>query len=140
MNRHKLSFSVRAFDAAIIDLDGTLVDTLDDFTAALNLMLADLALPPVSREVVALRVGKGSEYLIESVLFYTLNTAFAHNRRAQAAINLEAKASQLLAAACASYQRHYLAVNGLHGTVYPGVPEGLRQLRNQGLKLACLTN
>ena len=129
-----------AFDAAIIDLDGTLVDTLGDFAVALNLMLADLALPPVGRDVVALRVGKGSEYLIESVLLYVLNMPSAHTGRAQAAINLEAKAKQLLPAAWTSYQRHYLAINGQHASVYPGAVQGLRQLQSRGLKLACLTN
>ena len=31
-------------DAVIVDLDGTLVDTLGDFEVALNLMLSDLGL------------------------------------------------------------------------------------------------
>lgn len=44
------------------------------------------------------------------------------------------------AAAWASYQRHYLAINGQHATVYPGVVEGLRRLKDSGLALACLTN
>ena len=129
-----------AFDAAIIDLDGTLVDTLGDFAAALNSMLADMALPSVERDVVALRVGKGSEYLIESVLVHVLNSAVTLDGRAQAAINLEAKAAQLFPAAWASYQRHYLAINGRHASVYPGAVQGLRQLQSRGLKLACLTN
>ena len=128
------------FDAAIIDLDGTMIDTLGDFAAALNLMLADMSLPPIGRDMVALRVGKGSEYLIESVLLYVLNMAFTHTGRAQAAINMEAKAAQLLPAAWTSYQRHYLAINGQHASVYPGVVQGLRQLQSRGLKLACLTN
>ena len=128
------------FDAAIIDLDGTLVNTLGDFTAALNSMLADMALPSVDSGVVALRVGKGSEYLIESVLLHVLNTAFTLDGRAREAINLEAKAAQLFPAAWASYQRHYLAINGRHASVYPGAVQGLRQLQSRGLKLACLTN
>ena len=128
------------FDAAIIDLDGTLVDTLGDFAAALNSMLADLALPSVERDVVALRVGKGSEYLIESVLVHVLNSAVTLDGQAQDAINLEAKAAQLFPAAWASYQRHYLAINGRHASVYPGAVQGLRQLQSRGLKLACLTN
>ena len=118
-----MPLNLNDFDASIIDLDGTLVDTLDDFAAALNLMLADLALPSVSREVVGPRVGKGSAYLIESVLFYALNTAFALSGRAQSAINLEAQTRELLAAACSSYQRHYLAVNGLHATVFRVCPK-----------------
>ena len=127
-------------DAAIIDLDGTMIDTLGDFAVALNLMLADMSLPPVSREVVALRVGKGSEYLIESVLVHVLNMPFTHMGRAKAAINFEAKAAQLLPEAWASYQRHHLAINGRYASVYPGVVQRLRQLQSQALKLTCLTN
>jgi phosphoglycolate phosphatase len=46
----------------------------------------------------------------------------------------------LFDAAWARYQHHYLRINGEHAAVYPGVPEGLRALRERGLKLACLTN
>lgn len=128
------------FDAAIIDLDGTMVDTLGDFAVALNLMLADMSLPPVERAVVELRVGKGSEHLIQSVLTSVLKVAVAPEGRAQAAINLEANVAQLFPAAWTSYQRHYLAINGQHASVYPGVVKGLQQLQSRGLKLACLTN
>ena len=37
--------------AALIDLDGTLVDTLGDFTFALNLMLADLGLGKLTPKI-----------------------------------------------------------------------------------------
>ena len=56
------------FDAAIVDLDGTMVDTLGDFVVALNLVLDDLALPQVDAPAVVAMVGKGSEHLIQSVL------------------------------------------------------------------------
>ena len=42
--------------------------------------------------------------------------------------------------AWASYQRHYLTINGQHATVFPGVLAGLTHLKTRGLKLACLTN
>ena len=54
--------------ACIVDLDGTLVDTLGDFEVALNHMLATLDRPPVTRTVIGQLVGKGSEHLIRSVL------------------------------------------------------------------------
>lgn len=54
--------------AALVDLDGTLVDTLGDFDAALNATLADLALPALSRADIERRVGKGSEHLIRASL------------------------------------------------------------------------
>jgi len=36
--------------ACMIDLDGTLVDTMGDFEAVVALMLQDLGLPPLGRE------------------------------------------------------------------------------------------
>ena len=65
-------------EACLIDLDGTLVDTLGDFEAALNQMLAALGRAPVTRAQIALMVGKGSEHLIKSAL--------ALDQRAPAAI------------------------------------------------------
>jgi phosphoglycolate phosphatase len=108
--------------AAIVDLDGTMVDTLGDFVVVLDRVLAELALPPVDRGFVARTVGKGSEHLIRSTLQHV---------GADAA---------LYAAAWALYQQHYAEVNGAHSVVYPGVVEGLTRLQARGLKLACLTN
>ena len=72
-----------AFDAAIVDLDGTMVDTLGDFVAAINLMLGDLwpeplTAPTVNVAIVETMVGKGSENLVRSVL----NHAQAQVKRA----------------------------------------------------------
>ncbi len=128
------------FDAAIIDLDGTLVDTLGDFVVALNLMLADLSLPRVEKAVVERLVGKGSEHLIRSVLAHVLKMPQALMGKASIAINLEADVARLFPEGWASYQRHYLAINGLHASVYPGALQGLQLLQDRGLKLACLTN
>ena len=129
-----------AFDAAIIDLDGTLVDTMGDFVVALNGMLAELPQrasgDPLSRTLdaatVSRLVGKGSEHLVRSVLklFQTHITPVPSAIDSAAAYEL----------AYASYQRHYASINGQHATVYPGVVEGLRGLQRAGLKLACLTN
>jgi phosphoglycolate phosphatase len=108
--------------AAIVDLDGTMVDTLGDFVVALNRMLEELRLPGIERAEIERLVGKGSEHLVRSVL-------------AQVGAD-----PQHYAAAWDGYQRHYLAVNGQHSLVYPGVVEGLTQLKERGLLLACLTN
>lgn len=125
------------FDAAIIDLDGTMVDTMGDFVVAINLMLHDVGFAPVDRPVVELLVGKGSEHLVNSVL----NHALRQKIRALGAINSEASEIHLLFdSAFASYQQHYRAINGQHAAVYPGVVDGLLGLQRSGLKLACLTN
>lgn len=111
-----------SLQAAIIDLDGTLVDTLGDFHAALGQMLEALGQPAVPRELVARFIGKGSEHLIRSVLAHV--GAPAH----------------LYGQGWDIYQRVYRSLNGQQAQVYPGVAEGVRQLRAAGLRLACLTN
>ena len=119
-------------NAAIIDLDGTMVDTLADFVVAINLMLNDLELAAVESDVVAMRVGKGSENLVNSVL----NHAVAQSLQEQAAIEKVAYRQRALQL----YLRHYHAINGQYAQVYPGVIQGLTDLQQAGLKLACLTN
>jgi len=120
-----LPLSLPDVRGVIVDLDGTMVDTLGDFEAALNRMLAELDLPPVSRALVERTVGKGSEHLIRSVLEHQLALP---------------QVNALMAPAWRIYQRHYLAINGAFSDVYPGVLAGLQQWQASGLQLACLTN
>lgn len=112
--------------AVIVDLDGTMVDTLGDFDVALNLTLKDLGRPAVTRVAIEHMVGKGSAHLIRSALVH-------------GGLGAEA-ADRLQPEAWTRYQAHYLAINGQHSAVYPGVVEGLAALRARGLPLACLTN
>jgi phosphoglycolate phosphatase len=120
MNLMRLRFA--AMQAAIVDLDGTMVDTLGDFEVALNAMLADLSLAAVDRRFIEHTVGKGSEHLIRSALAHV------------------GARPRLYDAAWARYQHHYLRINGQYASVYPGVVEGLGGLCERGLPLACLTN
>ena len=120
----------------IVDLDGTMVDTLGDFEAALNRMLAELDLPPVSRALVERTVGKGSEHLIRSVLEHQLALSEVH---AQGRLGA-GRADELMEPAWRIYQRHYLEINGAFSDVYPGVLAALQQWQGSGLQLACLTN
>jgi phosphoglycolate phosphatase len=114
-----------AIAAVIIDLDGTMVDTLPDFEVAINAMRAEFDLAPLARARIGDMVGKGSEHLVRSVL----------------AIDFDAGTVVLrFDAAMAAYQRHYLSINGTHSALYPGVLAGLDALRAQGLRLACVTN
>lgn len=119
-------------EAAIVDLDGTMVDTLGDFSEALNRMLGDLALPAIEAQHIEHMVGKGSEHLLRSVL----NHVLTQDGKAPDAIEIEA----LYSRAWERYQHHYLAINGQFAATYPGVLEGLQALRHAGLRLACLTN
>jgi phosphoglycolate phosphatase len=57
-----------AIRAAIIDLDGTMLDTVPDFELALNGMRFDLGLAPIGIETIKPMIGKGSEKLVRDVL------------------------------------------------------------------------
>jgi phosphoglycolate phosphatase len=109
----------------IIDLDGTMLDTVPDFEVAISRMCAELELAPVSAAQIAVMVGKGSENLIRSVLALHFD---------------EAGIAQRIEQAMESYQRHYIAINGDYSTLYPDVVQGLDALREMGLALACVTN
>jgi len=110
---------------AIIDLDGTILDTVPDFHVAINRMREELGLGPIAPELIARLVGKGSENLIRNVLALDCDAEGVEQRFAQA---------------MASYQRHYIAINGDYSTMYPDVAQGLATLREMGLSLACVTN
>jgi phosphoglycolate phosphatase len=118
-------FTGPCIEAAIIDLDGTMIDTADDFTAGLNGMLAQLDAAETSREEVIGYVGKGSEHLIRSVLAPRFAADEAQGRFEEA---------------LALYQAEYAKINGLATRLYPDVEAGLRAMRDAGLKLACVTN
>ena len=118
----RLNHLTSMFDAAIVDLDGTLIDTLPDFDVALNAMLREMRLAPVDVHTIESMIGRGSEYLIRAVLEHAGASASRFDE------------------AWDSYWRNYLAINGDHSRVYPGAREGLAALRDVGMKLACLTN
>ena len=137
-----LSSNHAAFDAAIVDLDGTMVDTMGDFVEAITRMLLELPIDeasklPLSSTVVEHMVGKGSEHLIRSVL----NHLASQKKPVLTSLDAKALCSELLFnTAFSSYQKHYSQINGQFSMVYPGVLDGLEGLHKSGLKLACLTN
>lgn len=111
--------------AAILDLDGTMLDTAADFHSAINRMRAEFALAPLGIDRIKEFVGKGTENLIQRVLAHDFD---------------DHTAKRHFEPAMASYQRHYLVINGDCSSVYPGVVAGLNKLRTNGIRLACVTN
>ena len=123
--------------AVVLDLDGTLVDTLGDFTVALNRCMAELGWPALSQQWVAQAVGKGSEHLIRSVLQHQLSQeAVKGVGCACPTLTVDAYYPRMWSA----YQQHYRDINGQFSQAYPGVEQGLQLLREQGLRMACVTN
>ena len=115
----------RGIAAVMIDLDGTLLDTVPDLAAAAERMLAALGLPLRTEEEIRGFIGKGIPTLVARCL-----EASAGAARAQA----------LQAEALALYQDFYFEESGRRSALYPGVLEGLAQLRAMRLRLACVTN
>lgn len=119
-----LTFPLRV-KAVMIDLDGTLLDTIPDLAVAANMMLKQLGRAPLDEALIRTFVGKGIPRLVERAL----------------AGSLDGTADpELFARALPIFERCYAGVNGRHTLIYPGVKEGLDQLREQGFPLACVTN
>lgn len=121
----------RFYSALMIDLDGTLVDTLGDFEAVLEACLQEMALPQLPAGTVRQMVGKGSEHLIASTLALVVPDWPHLNESSQ---------RQLQSSAWRLYQEHYPRHNGKHSSVYPGALEGLKALKQAEIPMACLTN
>ena len=109
----------------MIDLDGTLLDTVEDLAAAVNLMLGQLGRPPLDAALVRTFIGKGIQNLVRRTL--------------AGALSGEPDAG-LLERALPLYLDCYASVNGRSATLYPGVLEGLAVLKDAGFPLACVTN
>jgi phosphoglycolate phosphatase len=119
-----LNFPLRV-QAVMIDLDGTLADTIPDLAAATNMMLRELGRRELDVSVVRTFVGKGIPNLVGRALAGSLD--------GQAPPDLLARAMPI-------YERCYAAVNGRNSVIYPGVMEGLAALRAAQFPLACVTN
>ncbi len=111
--------------AVTIDLDGTLADSAPDLAVAANLMLRELGRPALPESAIRTFVGKGIPRLVERALAGTLDGTVDKG---------------VLDAALPVFERCYVAVNGKHTTIFPGVIEGLDALRAAQLPLACVTN
>lgn len=109
----------------LIDLDGTLVDTVPDLAHAVNVMLERLGMPGQPEEKVREWIGNGAERLVRRALVGAY----------------EGEPPQRL------FQRGYpIFLEAYEENVcrksrpYPGVMEGLERLREAGYPLGCVTN
>lgn len=110
---------------ALVDLDGTLVDTLPDIAFCVDRMLTGLGLAPVGHERVRAWVGNGIDVLVARALAYRLDTR-AHDER--------------YAGALPAFMDLYAEHTSDASRVFDGVHEGLEYLRAAGVALGCVTN
>jgi phosphoglycolate phosphatase len=104
----------------LLDLDGTLVDTVPDLAAALNRLMRSRSLPEFTQPEVAAMVGDGVGVLT--------GRAFAARDRQQDA------------SAVAELTADYTAHVAVHSKVFPGVLPVLAGLVDDGWQLAVCTN
>lgn len=117
------------FDLIMFDLDGTLVETAPEILDATNDTLRHFGLPEVTQQQVTDWIGHGTRSLLIQALAYVKNSTVS-------AIT----ASDALAANLQAFDTFYQTRCGTRSHLYPNVRETLLALRQQGVKLAVVTN
>ncbi|WP_019571531.1 phosphoglycolate phosphatase [Thioalkalivibrio sp. ALMg3] len=109
----------------LIDLDGTLIDSVPDLAFSVDAMMRELGLPERGEPAVRNWVGNGVERLVKRALVNDLDG--------------EPDAEQF-ARALPVFMRIYQENTAGRSPLYPGVREGLDQLKAAGYRLGCVTN
>jgi len=110
------------FKAVLFDLDGTLLDTLQDIANSTNFALTGMGFPQHDTETYRYFVGLGREYLALCALPET-------NRNQETV-------DRLVAAINTEYARHWAD----NTRPYPGIPELLDSLAEKKILIAVLSN
>jgi phosphoglycolate phosphatase len=114
------------FSAALLDLDGTLLDTIPDLADAANAMRVEFGMLELPQETISTYVGKGTENLVIRVL--------AHNQAGTPPSATEVQQG------LDAFARHYHRVNGDKAMLYEGALEGLQAFKAAGVRMAVVTN
>lgn len=111
------------YKACIFDLDGTLTDTLESLAYSVNETMKEMGMPQITTEQCREFVGNGAKVLIEKTL--------------------KASGDEKLTRFDEAYET-YLRIFDKCCTYrvkpYPGIPEMLKEMKAQGLKLGVLSN
>ena len=113
----------------MLDLDGTLIDSVKDLTVALQLALADVGKPKVDESEVRLWVGNGAAMLVKRGL-----------ARSFAPESVNAVDPVLHQACLDRFLHHYGECCALHTVIYDGVLDAIARWQSQDIKLAIVTN
>lgn len=121
------------FDGALpqrvmFDLDGTLVDSALDLTAAVDNMLQAIGREPAGEELVRQWVGNGAQVLVKRALTGEMHPSD------------ESLEPELFQAAFEVFLAAYTQSNGRYARLYPGVEELLIHLQQAGVPMAVVTN
>lgn len=109
----------------LIDVDGTLVDSVPDLAFCVDEMLKRLDMPVRGEERVRHWVGNGVERLVERALVDDLDGY---------------PDEELKAKALPIFMDLYAENTCVRSCLYPGVQEGMNYMKQAGYKLGCVTN
>lgn len=112
---------MNTYKTYIFDLDGTLLDTLNDLHASCNYALRTHGMPERSLEEVRQFVGNGVKKLMERAIPDGLD-------------------NPLFEETLQTFRQHYLLHNLDTTLPYPGIMEMLQQLKAQGKRIAVVSN
>ena len=108
-------------NTVIFDLDGTLLDTLDDLTTSVNLALASVGYPEHSKEAIRSFVGNGIAELVKKSL--PKNTS-----------------EEMFEKVLSNYKEYYEKHSQDKTSLYDGIVPLILSLREKGYKLAIVSN
>ncbi|MEJ1297329.1 MAG: phosphoglycolate phosphatase [Candidatus Sedimenticola sp. (ex Thyasira tokunagai)] len=109
----------------LIDLDGTLVDSVPDLAFSVNQMMEQIGRPTYAESHVRNWVGNGVEKLAKRALMDDLDAEPSSE-----------DFNQGYPFFMDSYDKH----NGERSALYPGVREGIDKLKAEGYIIGCVTN
>lgn len=108
----------------LLDLDGTLLDTVGDITTAVNGMRAAFGFGPLEMTAVRNMVGRGIAYLVSQAMKSSVGELGANSSKV----------------AVAQFEKQYESCLTETSHAFPGVFEGLELMKEKGFRLACVTN
>ena len=115
------SIAAGKIDTVIFDLDGTLLYTIEDLAASTNYALQQYGMPERTLEEVTAFVGNGVAKLIERAV-------------------VPGTDKELFDKVFAEFKKHYAVHNLDHTRPYPGIIDMLTKLKEQGYKVAVVSN
>ncbi len=110
------------FNGIIFDLDGTLLNTLDDLADSFNHALAQYQYPQHPVSAYRFFIGDGARTAIER------------------ALPPEARTNEIIGQALSAFTNHYAQNYNNKSQPYPGIPATLEALKNRQIKMAVLSN
>lgn len=109
----------------LFDLDGTLIDSVDDLVIAINQTLSEIGARPLSRDEVCTFIGKGARNMVHRSLTAVLG---------------DKPDEHLVDRLYLSYVHNMQSLDGKYSKLLPHVTSSLTALKQAGFKLAVVTN